>query len=172
MPRTCPACGEPVTRPKGEVDYYCTNVACPAQLVRRVEHFVSRGAMDIEGFGSRQARKFVELELLHDPADIYYLTREQILQVEGFAEKSADNLLRAIEASKTRGLARLLFALGIRYVGSTVAQLLARHYRTLDEIMHASQDELEQIEGIGPRTAASIVEPGIRLPRRCPVAPA
>ncbi len=166
MPRTCPACGESVTRPAGEVDYYCTNVACPAQLVRRVEHFVSRGAMDIEGFGSKQAQKFVELGLLHDPADIYSLTKEQILQVEGFAEKSADNLLRAIEASKTRGLARLLFALGIRYVGSTVAQLLARHYRTLDDIMQAPQDELEQIEGIGPRTAASIVEWFSHTPNR------
>lgn len=158
MPDRCPSCGEPLVRPPGEVAYYCTNVACPAQLVRRVEHFVSRGAMDIEGFGSKQAARFVELGLLHDPADLYYLTREQILALEGFADKSADNLFQAIEASKGRGLARLLFALGIRYVGSTVAELLARHYATLDEVMAATQEELEAIEGIGPRTAASLVE--------------
>lgn len=158
MPNRCPSCGEPLVRPEGEVAYYCTNVACPAQLVRRVEYFASRNAMDIEGFGSKQAARFVELGLLKDPADLYFLTKEQILAVEGFAEKSAENLLRAIEASKGRGLARLLTALGIRYVGSTVAELLARHYASLDEIMAASQEELEAIEGIGPRTAASLVE--------------
>ncbi len=158
MPERCPSCGEPLVRPPGEVAYYCTNVACPAQLVRRVEHFVSRGAMDIEGFGSKQAARFVELGLLCDPADLYFLKREQILALEGFADKSADNLLQAIEASKKRGLARLLFALGIRYVGSTVAELLARHFATLDELMAATQEELEAIEGIGPRTAASLVE--------------
>ncbi|MDQ7029870.1 MAG: NAD-dependent DNA ligase LigA [Ardenticatenia bacterium] len=158
MPNRCPSCGEPLVQPEGEVAYYCTNVACPAQLIRRVEHFASRNAMDIEGFGSKLAARFVKLGLLKDPADLYFLTKEQILGVEGFAEKSAENLLRAIEESKGRGLARLLTALGIRYVGSTVAELLARHYASLDEIMGASLEELEAIEGIGPRTAASFVE--------------
>ena len=158
MPERCPACGEPVVKPEGEVAYYCVNAACPAQLVRRVEYFASRGAMDIEGFGSRMAEQFVKAGLLKDVADFYYLRREDILALEGFAEKSTDNLLAAIEASKDRPLWRLITALGIRYVGSTVAQLLTKHYSSIDELMAATQEELEAIEGIGPRTAKSIVE--------------
>ena len=124
MPGHCPVCGEPVEHPEGEVAYYCVNAACPAQLVRAVEHFVSRGAMDIEGFGIRQAELFVDLGFLHNVADIYDLTANQLLPLEGFAEKKVDNLLAAIETSKERPPARLLTALGIRGVGSTVAQLL------------------------------------------------
>ena len=158
MPDRCPACGEPAVKPEGEVAYYCVNAACPAQLVRRVEYFASRGAMDIEGFGSRLAQQFVKEGLLKDVADFYYLRREDILALEGFAEKSTDNLLAAIEASKERPLWRLITALGIRFVGSTVAQLLTRHYSSIDELMAATQEELEAIEGLGPRTAESIVE--------------
>ena len=158
MPERCPACGEPAVKPEGEVAHYCVNAACPAQLVRRVEHFASRGAMDIEGFGSRMAEQFVKEGLLKDVADFYYLRREDILPLEGFAEKSTDNLLAAIEVSKDRPLWRLITALGIRFVGSTVAQLLTEHYSSVDELMAATQEELEVIEGLGPHTAGSIVE--------------
>ncbi len=158
MPDRCPACGEPAVKPEGEVAYYCVNAACPAQLVRRVEYFASRGAMDIEGFGSQAAEQFVKEGLLKDVADFYYLRREDVLPLEGFAEKSSDNLLAAIEASKRRPLWRLITALGIRFVGSTVAQLLTEHYSSVDELMAATQEELESIEGLGPHTAGNIVE--------------
>jgi len=158
MPDRCPACGEPVEHPEGEVAYYCVNAACPAQLVRRIEHFVSRGAMDIEGFGLRQAELFVEQGLVHDVADIYYLTAEQLLPLEGFAEKKVANLLAAIEASKSRHPARLLNGLGIRGVGTTVAQLLIDHYGSLDALASASPEEMEQIPGIGPKLAQSVAD--------------
>ena len=158
MPNHCPACGEPVVKPEGEVAHYCVNAACPAQLVRHVEYFASRGAMDIEGFGSRMAEQFVEEGLLKDVADFYYLRREDILPLEGFAEKSTDNLLAAIQASRVRPLWRLITALGIRFVGGTVAQLLTDHYSSIDELMAATQEELETIEGLGPHTAGGIVE--------------
>ena len=158
MPDRCPACGEAVVKPEGEVAHYCVNAACPAQLVRRVEYFASRGAMDIEGFGSRTAEQFVKEGLLKDVADFYYLRREDILSLEGFAEKSTDNLLAAIEASKDRPLWRLITALGIRFVGSVVAQLLTEHYSSIDGLMAAMQEELETIPGLGPNTAGSIAE--------------
>lgn len=157
MPEHCPACGEPVVRPQDEVAVYCVNAGCPAQLVRRIEYFVSRGAMDIEGFGTRMAQLFVDKGLLKDVADFYYLDRDEILALEGFAEKSTDNLLAAVEASKTRPLARIIAALGIRGVGSTVAELLTEHYSSIDELMAATQEELEAIEGLGPHIAGNIV---------------
>jgi DNA ligase (NAD+) len=157
-PTRCPACGEPVVRPAGEVAIYCENAACPAQLVRRVEHFVSREAMDIEGFGSRLSEIFVEQGLLHDVADIYHLKKEDLLKLEGFGEISSTKLLAAIANSKRRPLARLITALGIRGVGSVAAADLARHFRSIDRLMTATEDELLQIEGIGPATAASILD--------------
>jgi DNA ligase (NAD+) len=158
MPDHCPVCGEAVERPAGEVAFYCVNAACPAQLVRSVEHFVSRGAMDIEGFGIRQAELFVDLGFLHDVADIYYLTAEQILPLEGFGERKVSNLMEAIEASKEQSPARLLTALGIRGIGVTVAQLLMDHYRSLDALATAPREELEQIPGIGPKLAGSVAD--------------
>jgi DNA ligase (NAD+) len=158
MPDHCPVCGESAERPEGEVAYYCVNAACPAQLVRSVEHFVSRGAMDIEGFGIRQAQLFVELGFVHDVGDIYYLTADQLLPLEGFAEKKVSNLLAAIEASKERPLSRLLTALGIQGIGGTVAQLLMDHFGSLDALAAASRDELEQIPGIGPKLAGSVAD--------------
>ncbi|MGD9317879.1 MAG: NAD-dependent DNA ligase LigA, partial [Anaerolineae bacterium] len=158
MPDHCPVCGEAVERPEGEVAYYCVNAACPAQLVRSVEHFVSRGAMDIEGFGIRQAELFVDLGFLHDVADIYYLRAEQILPLEGFGEKKVSNLMAAIEASKDQSPARLLTALGIQGVGVTVAQILMDHYRSLDALAAAPREELEQILGIGPKLAGSVAD--------------
>jgi DNA ligase (NAD+) len=158
MPDHCPVCGEPVERPEDEVAYYCVNSACPAQLVRSVEHFVSRGAMDIEGFGIRQAELFVELGFLSDVADIYYLTAEQLLPLEGFGEKKVSNLLAAIEASKEQSPARLLTALGIQGIGVTVAQLLMDHFHSLDALAAAPREELEQIPGIGPKLASSVAD--------------
>ena len=166
MPAHCPVCGEPVEHPEGEVAYYCVNAACPAQLVRSVEHFVSRGAMDIEGFGIRQAELFVELELLRDMADIYYLAPDQILPLEGFGEKKVSNLMAAIEASKEQSPARLLTALGIQGIGATVAQVLMDHFRSLDALAAASRKDLEQIPGIGPKLAESVADWFAREPNR------
>jgi DNA ligase (NAD+) len=158
MPDRCPVCGEPVEHPEGEVAYYCVNAACPAQLVRSVEHFVSRGAMDIEGFGIRQAELFVVKGFLHDVADIYYLTADQLLPLEGFGEKKVANLMAAIEASKEQPPSRLLTALGIQGIGGTVAQLLVDHFGSLDALAAASRVELEQIPGIGPKLAESVTD--------------
>jgi len=161
LPKRCPGCGEPVERSPDEVAVYCVNPSCPAQLVRNVEYFASQAAMDIDGFGSRQAAKFVELELIKDLGDLYYLKRDDLLPLEGplegYAEKSVENLLASIRASKNRPLWRLITGLGIKHVGSTVAQLLTRHYASLEELRAASQAELEDIEGLGPHTAGSIV---------------
>jgi len=156
VPEVCPSCGEPVVSPEGEVAVYCINVACPEQRVRCVGYFAA--VMDIEGLGEQTAQLLVERGLVQDAADLYYLKREDLLPLEGFAEKSTDNLLAAIEASKERPLAQVIAALGIRGVGGTVAQLLAQHYRSLDELAAASREELEGIEGLGPHTAGAIVE--------------
>ncbi|MEA3344915.1 MAG: NAD-dependent DNA ligase LigA [Chloroflexota bacterium] len=158
MPEVCPSCGEPIIRPEGEVAYYCVNTACPAQLGRRIEHFASRGGMEIEGLGGRIAQRLVSEGLLRDVADIYYLREEDLLPLEGFADKKVGNLMEAIEASKKRPLSRLITALGIHYVGSVVARLLAERYRSLEALMEAPQEEMEAIEGIGPRIAKSIRE--------------
>jgi DNA ligase (NAD+) len=166
MPDRCPACGELVEHPEGEVAYYCVNAACPAQLVRSVEHFVSRGAMDIEGFGIRQAELFVELGFLRDVADIYYLAAVQLLPLEGFAEKKVSNLLASIEASKEQSPARLLAALGIQGIGVTVAQVLMDHFCSLDALAAALSAEMEQIPGIGPKLAFSVADWFSRTPNR------
>lgn len=160
FPETCPACGEPAVRPAGEAAWYCVNATCPAQLIRRVEHFVSRGAMDIEGFGEKLALLFVEEGLIQDVADIYSLEekREQLLAMEGFGEKRVQNLLDAIRDSKDRPLDRLITALGIRHVGGIVSGTLVQHYASIDALMQASEEELAQIEGIGPVIARSIAE--------------
>ena len=163
-PTHCPVCGEPAVHPEGEVAYYCVNVACPAQVKARVEHWAAW--MDIEGFGTKAAALFVEKGLLHDVGDFYSLGRDAVLALEGYAEKSTDNLLAAIEASKSRPLARALAGLGIRGVGETVAQLLADHLRSLDALAAASTEELEAIPGMGPLTAAAIVEWFSHAPNR------
>jgi DNA ligase (NAD+) len=158
MPDRCPACGEPVEHPEGEVAFYCVNAACPAQLIRSVEHFVSRGAMDIEGFGIRQAEIFVEEGFLGDVADIYYLTASQLEPLEGFGEKKVANLLTAIQASKQQSPARLLTALGIQGIGVTVAQVLIERFGSLDALAAATREEMEQIPGIGPKLAESVAD--------------
>jgi DNA ligase (NAD+) len=156
LPTTCPSCGEPVVSAEDEVAVYCINVACPEQRVRRVGHFA--GVMDVEGLGERTAQLLVERNLVQDAADLYYLRREPLLELEGFAEKSTDNLLAAIAATKGRPLAQVIAALGIRSVGFTVAQLLAQHYRSLDGLAAASREELEGIPGLGPHTADAVIE--------------
>lgn len=156
-PTHCPVCGETAVQPEGEVAIYCDNPACPEQLARRVAYFVSREAMDIDSFGSQTAVLLIEKGLIHDIADIYTLQRDQLLELEGFKEKKADNLLAGIEASKAQPAERVLTALGIRYVGGVVAGLLLDALGGIDALAAAGQDELEAIEGIGPETAVNII---------------
>jgi len=157
-PETCPDCDQPVERIQGEVAWYCVNAACPAQIVRNIEHFVSRGAMDIVGLGVRIVKQLVEQGLVGDVADLYTLEQSALLGLEGFAEKKADNLLEAIAASKDQPLSRLLTALGVRGVGEVVASDLAGHFGSLDALAGTSVEELESIEGIGPNIAQAIVD--------------
>ncbi|MDI6695735.1 MAG: NAD-dependent DNA ligase LigA [Anaerolineales bacterium] len=157
-PKICPSCGEPVENLPGEVYWYCVNASCPAQLIRNLEHFVSRSAMDIVGLGIRIVEQLVEVGLVKDVADLYTLRREDLLKLEGFADKKVDNLLTAIQASKTQPLARLITALGIRGVGEVMATDLSRVYTDLDQLSHASLEELQTLEGVGPNTAQAIVD--------------
>lgn len=157
-PDTCPACGQSVEHPEGEVAYYCVNLSCPAQLIRNLEHFVSRSAMDIEGLGIKIVQQLIEEGLLGDIADLYYLEKEDLLDLEGFGEKKAENILAAVEQSREQSLARLLTALGIRGVGEVVAADLARRYGSLDALQRAEREELEEIEGIGPNIAEAVVD--------------
>jgi DNA ligase (NAD+) len=157
-PKTCPDCGEPVEKIEGEVALYCVNPACPAQLIRIIEHFVSRSTLDIVGLGIKIVEQLVAEGLVKDVADLYALKRDDLLALEGFAEKKADNLLESIETSKSQPLSRLLFALGIRGVGDVVAADLTRHYPDLDALAKAKAEDLESIEGIGPNIAQAIVD--------------
>ena len=156
-PKFCPSCGEPLVNPEGEVAYYCTNNACPAQLIRNLEHFVSQGAMDIVGLGINTVEQLVNAGLIADLADLYRLDKDELLALEGFGEKKAENLISAIEESKNQPLYRLITGLGIRGVGSVAAQDLAERYHDLDELSRTAKDELEAIEGFGPNIAESIV---------------
>jgi DNA ligase (NAD+) len=156
MPTTCPVCGSKVVRLEGEVAHRCIDLACPAQLRENIKHFVSRGGMDIEGLGDKIVSQLLDAGLIRDPADLYDITKEQLLGLERFADKSADNLIRAITRSKHPSLERLLFALGIRHAGEYVAKILARKFGNVGKIEAASQEELTAIEGIGPTIAESI----------------
>ena len=158
FPTSCPVCEGPLVRLEGESDTFCTNVDCPGQRVGRIGHFTSRGAMDIEGFGEQRAMQFTQLGLVDDVGDIYALTAEQLSAIEGFGEISINNLLGAIEASKSRPLANLLIGLNIRHLGGAGAQVLARAFGDLDRIMAASVDEIAETEGIGPKIATSVHE--------------
>ncbi len=157
-PTVCPSCGEPIVNPEGEVAYYCTNSACPAQLVRNLEHFVSRGAMDIVGLGISTVQQLAEEGLVADIADLYTLTKANLLKLEGFGDKKADNVLSSIEGSKSQPLSRLITGLGIRGVGEVAAQDLAQRYHNLDELAKTTQVEIENLAGFGPNIAESIVE--------------
>jgi len=155
----CPICGGEVMRPEGEVMYYCSNAACPAQAQQRIEHFASRGAMDIRGIGESLTATLFRKGLVKDIADLYYLKdkKEALLGLEKMGEKSVSNILNAIEKSKERPLARVMLALGIRHIGEETAELLAREFRSLDELAEASREKLMSIETIGPKTADSII---------------
>lgn len=170
MADTCPACGEPITRLEGDADYYCVSTACPAQTKRLVEHYASRGAMDIVGLGEKVAVLLVDADLVHRLDDLYALTPEALATLEGFKEKKIGNLLAGLQRSKTRPLRALLFGLGIRFVGATVAALLVEHHASLDALASATQDELEAINGIGPETARSVVEWFAHAPNRAMLA--
>jgi DNA ligase (NAD+) len=157
-PITCPTCGEPVEHLPGEVAWYCVNASCPAQIIRNLEHFVSRGAMDIVGLGIKIVEVLVSAGLVQDVADLYTLKKEELLSLEGFADKKAENILMAIDDSRTRPLARLITALGIRGVGEVNATELAKSYPDLDMLSRARFEDLQMIEGIGPNIAQAIVD--------------
>jgi DNA ligase (NAD+) len=166
-PHVCPACGQPVEHFEGEVAWYCVNAACPAQLVRNVEHFVSRGSMDINGLGIKIVEKLIEAGLVRDVADIYTLKKENILEAltkkdrkSGSAPpgKIADNLLAAIEISRRQPLSRLITALGIHGIGEVSAADLSRHFPSLDLLAVASADQLQAVDGVGPNIAEAILD--------------
>jgi DNA ligase (NAD+) len=153
---SCPECGGEVVKPEGEVMYYCSNAACPAQAQQRIEHFASRGAMDIRGIGENLSATLYKEGLLKNAADLYFLKREQLADLEKMGEKSADNILKAIENSKVRPLARVIFALGIRHIGAEMADVLAGKYHSLAELAGATRDELMEISAVGPKIADSV----------------
>jgi DNA ligase (NAD+) len=157
MPELCPECGAAVLQEAGEAMAYCTNRLCPAQRLEALKHFVSRGAMDIRGLGPQTLEKLIERKLVKDPADLYCLTQEDLLQLPGFKEKSASNVFHGIGASKESPLPRVLFALGIRHVGESVATLLAGHFLSIEALMSASEEAISQIQGIGPEIARNVV---------------
>ena len=157
MPKKCPVCGSEVIKPEGEVALKCTSIACPAQQYERIVHFASKGAMDIDGLGPAIVKKLIEEELIEDPADIYYLKYDDIYSLENFKEKLTKNLLKSIEESKKRPLSRLLFALGIRYVGSHTADLIASEFSDLEGVMEAEYEKIEKIREVGPKIAESVV---------------
>ncbi len=156
IPEKCPSCGQKIEHVEGEVAYYCVNSSCPAQLIRNVEHFVSRGAMDIDGMGIKIVEQLVGAGMVKDVADIYTLTKHQLLSLEGFADKKADNLLQAIQNSRGQSLPRLINALGIRGVGEVASVDLAKKFQNLEILSDASVEQLQMVEGIGPNIAVSI----------------
>jgi DNA ligase (NAD+) len=158
----CPVCGSEVIKPEGEAMHRCTNAACPSQALERIKHFVSRGAMDIDGVGDKLCQTLFEAGLekkikFEDAGDLYSLTKEQLMKLERMADKSASNMLNSIEKSKNRPLARVIFALGILHVGEQYAELLAERFHSIDQLSEASQEELSTIPSIGPKIAQSIV---------------
>ena len=170
MPEFCPSCGSPVHREPGEAMHYCTNASCPSQLREHLYHFVSRGAMDIDGLGSKLIDRFIDLGWIRGMADIYALDWVAVAELEGLGEKSAANLAAAVEESKSRPLARVINALGIRHVGERTAELLASRFGSIDALMAASQEEINAIPGVGVdpggkrgRLLHDRVEPGADL---------
>ena len=159
MPSRCPVCNAEAIRPAGEVMTYCTNSACPAQVQERLEHFVSRGGMDIRGIGESQSATLLKERLVKNIADLYDLKdkKEQLISLERMAEKSVTNMLSAIEKSKERPLSRVIFALGILHIGEEMAEILAQHFGSIDRLANASQDELLSIPTVGPKIADSII---------------
>jgi DNA ligase (NAD+) len=158
MPTACPVCGGDVFRSEGEVAYRCVNAACPAKLKESLLHFAGRRAMNIDGLGEALVDQLVDKGLVRDLADLYSLTPEQVANLERLGDKSAANLLGEIENSKQAELARVLFAVGIRFVGERTAQFLVDHFGSLDELATASAEELCEVEEVGPRVAEAILQ--------------
>ncbi|MDD5016438.1 MAG: NAD-dependent DNA ligase LigA, partial [Atribacterota bacterium] len=157
MPAQCPVCGAKVFRPEGEVVSRCNSLICPAQIKRRISHFASRDAMDIEGLGQAIIDQLVEKGLIKDISDLYFLKRDDLISLERMAEKSADNLLEAIKNSKKKSLANLIYGLGIRYVGVHTSEVITRYYPTLDKFKKANLGKLVEINEIGPKITESII---------------
>ncbi|MBE2219129.1 MAG: NAD-dependent DNA ligase LigA [Ignavibacteria bacterium] len=160
MPDKCPACNQLIHRPEGEANYYCTNSLCPAQVQGRMEHFVARTAMDIEGLGFQILEKFIELGYLNDVTDIYKLSKheKELKALDRFGAKSIDNILSSVEKSKERPFEKVLFAIGIRHVGERTARILAKRFKNVEALMAASKEEIEQVHEIGPRIAESVYD--------------
>lgn len=157
-PAFCPSCNTPIVQPEGAVDYFCTNRQCPERIFRSIEFFVSRGAMDIEGMGPQTVKILIDKGFIRDEGDIFYLTPEPLLELEGFKQKKVDNLMASIERAKSRPLLRILASLGIDGVGGTVSELLASHFRSLDALAAASVEAIDDLEGIGPILAQNIAD--------------
>ena len=158
MPESCPVCGGKVLREEGEAAFRCTNYECSAQLERNIAHYASRDAMDIDGLGPAIVTALTQSNMITCASDLYFLTKENLMSLEGFAEKSADNLLRAIEESKSRGLSRVLFGLGIRHVGQKTSNILAKKYKTIDNLINADVYEISALDDVGDVIAESIVD--------------
>lgn len=158
MPRHCPECGSEIVRLKNEAAHRCINLSCPAQIKEHIRHFASRGAMDIEGLGEKVSAQLFDAKLIHDPADLYFLKKEQLLALDRQAEKSVEKLLQALDNSKQPPLDKFIFALGIRHVGERTAKLLAAHFGSMENLMNADIEKLTALNEIGPETAQSIVD--------------
>lgn len=158
MPSRCPACGTPVVRDEGEAMHFCPNAACAGRRLEAIRHFASKGAMDIRGLGESRVAQLVDAGLVTDVADLYDLTVDQLQGLEGFASRSAEQLVAAIDASRGQPLSRLLFGLGIRHVGATAAELLAREFRTMDALRAADEERIAAVHGIGEVIARSVTE--------------
>jgi DNA ligase (NAD+) len=158
MPANCPECGSEIVRYEGEVAHRCVNISCPAQLKEHIRHFASRGAMDIEGLGEKVSAQLFDAKLIADPADLYFINKEQLVALDRQAEKSAQNLIEAIQKSKNPPLDKFIYALGIRHVGERTAKLLAARFGSMEKLIEAKQEDLTAINEIGPEIAASVVE--------------
>lgn len=158
IPANCPECGSRIVRLEGEAAHRCISFACPARIRENIRHFASRGGMDIEGLGEKLVLQLLNTKTIEDLADLYYLTQEKLTKLERMADKSAINLLKALEQSKNPLLEKLIFALGIRHVGEHVARILSREFKNLDNLINASEEKLQTINGIGPEITESITE--------------
>jgi DNA ligase (NAD+) len=158
VPKRCPICNTPTIKPEGHVFTKCPNLVCPGRQWQLLRHFVSRGAMDIDGLGEKQVGVLLERELVHGAADLYELREEQLLELDGFAEISAKRLIAAIDASRERPFSRVLFAIGIEEVGEVTARNLAAQFRDIDRLLAATPEQIEATQGVGPKMAASIAE--------------
>jgi DNA ligase (NAD+) len=157
MPEKCPVCGTPVVKLPNEAMHRCQNKVCPAQFFELLKHFVSKGAMDIDGLGEQWCKILIDAGLVKDLSDIYYLKIEQLLELDRMGDKLASKIIKNIEASKTRPLSRVIFSLGIPHIGSEMADLLAQNFHTIDTLAQATEEQLVSIPGIGPKIAVSVV---------------